>query len=109
MASAPLTASEVTVMAKPRASKKKSLYSIHPGVAMVQKWIAELPSKTGKSLEQWLAFIKKNGPPDEKSRRDWLKQEHGMGTNTAWWLAERAEGTPMAIGEEDPDIYLKNA
>ena len=29
----------------PRAKpQKKSLYSVHPGVAMVQKWIADLPT-----------------------------------------------------------------
>src|SRR5215217_8317015 len=68
------------------------VYSVHPGVLMTQKWIGELKQKTGRSLEEWLAHIKKAGPKDEKSRRDWLKQEYGLGTNTAWWLAERAEG-----------------
>jgi hypothetical protein len=34
-----------------RASSSKSPYSVHPGVAMVQKWMAELPAKTGRSLE----------------------------------------------------------
>ncbi|MFO0966986.1 MAG: DUF5655 domain-containing protein [Gemmataceae bacterium] len=90
-------------------SKKKntSRYSVHPGVVMVQKWIAELPAKTGKSFEQWLAFIEKEGPADEAARRDWLKAEHGMGTNSAWWLAERSVGK----GEEDsdPDLYLQAA
>ena len=27
-------------------------YSVHPGVAMVQKWVAELKSKTGRSLDE---------------------------------------------------------
>jgi hypothetical protein len=47
-------------------------------------------TKTGRTLEEWLAHIKKAGPKDEKERRAWLKEEHGLGTNTAWWLAERA-------------------
>ena len=85
-------------------SKSKSVYSVHPGVAMVQKWIDDLPAKTGKSLDQWLKFIKKNGPKTETERRDWLKKEHGLGTNSAWWLAERAEGKG---GEDsDPEAYL---
>ena len=30
-----------------------SAYDVHPGVAMVQKFVAELPGKTGKTLDQW--------------------------------------------------------
>src|SRR5262249_50509134 len=99
--------------AMPRAQKAppaRPLYSVHPGVAMVQKWIAELPAKTGKTLEEWIAFIRKSAPADLKERRAWLKEEHGLGTNTAWWLAERAEGTgEMGLAEEDPETYLKMA
>lgn len=87
--------------------KKKSVYSVHPGVLMTQKWISELKEKTGRSLEEWLKHIKKDGPKEEKSRRDWLKKEHALGTNTAWWLAQSAEGKGMASG--DPDLYLKEA
>jgi hypothetical protein len=97
----------------PRAKKAKpaqSLYSVHPGVAMVQKWIADLPAKTGRTLEQWVALIRKEGPPEEKARRQWLKEMYGLGTNTAWWLAERAEGTgEMGLMEEDPEVYLQEA
>jgi hypothetical protein len=32
--------------------KWKSIYGVHPGVAMTQKWIAELKQKTGRSLEE---------------------------------------------------------
>lgn len=87
--------------------KKQSVYSVHPGVLMTQKWIAELKAKTGRSLEEWLKLIKKSGPKDEKARREWLKTEHGLGTNSASWLAERAEGKGSETG--DPDEYLKAA
>jgi Domain of unknown function (DUF5655)/Domain of unknown function (DUF4287) len=87
--------------------QKKSIYSVHPGVLMTQKWITELKQKTGRSLEEWLAHIKKSGPKDEMGRRAWLKEEHALGTNTAWWLAERAEGKGEESG--DPDLYLAAA
>jgi len=87
--------------------QKKSIYSVHPGVLMTQKWIFELKQKTGRSLEEWLRYIKKSGPKDEMGRRAWLKEEHGLGTNTAWWLAERAEGKGEESG--DPDLYLAAA
>jgi hypothetical protein len=86
---------------------RSSIYSVHPGVLMTQKWIAELKPKTGRTLEEWLAHIKKAGPKDEKERRAWLKEKHGLGTNTAWWLAERAEGKGEESG--DPDRYLEAA
>ena len=89
------------------ATQTKSIYGVHPGVLMTQKWIAELKQKTGRTLDEWLKFIKKGGPPTEKERRDWLKTEHSLGTNTAWWLAERSLGK----GEEtaDSNAYLKAA
>ncbi len=86
---------------------KKSIYGVHPGVAMTVKWIGELKQKTGRTLEEWLKLIKKEGPPTEKERREWLKKSHGLGTNSAWWLAERSLGKGEEIG--DPDKYLKAA
>jgi hypothetical protein len=95
-------------MARAATSKTtKPIYGVHPGVAMVQKAIQDLPAKTGRSLEEWLKLIKKSGTRTEKERREWLKSEHGLGTNYAWWLAERAEGKGGEDG--DPQAYLKAA
>jgi hypothetical protein len=91
----------------PNKKSAPSLYSVHPGVAMVQDWVAGLPAKTGRSLEEWIELVQKSGPPGEKDRRDWLKKEHGLGTNGAWWIAERAEGKGLEDG--DPVAYLKAA
>ena len=55
------------------AIKTNSIYGVHPGVLMTQKWIAELKQKTGRSLDEWIKFIKQEGPPTEAARRDWLK------------------------------------
>src|SRR5262245_24287132 len=89
---------------------KRTLYSVHPGVAMVQKWVAELKGKTGRTLDEWIALVQKEGPPQEKDRREWLKKEHGFGTNSAWWIAERAEpASERGIHEDDPEAYLKAA
>src|SRR6266404_5001452 len=94
-------------MPKASLAKSESLYGVHPGVAMVQKWLAELKETTGRSMEEWIALVKKEGPKDEKSRREWLKTKHKIGTNSAWWIAERAEGKG---GDEDtPEVYLKAA
>ena len=91
----------------PAAKSHSGLYSIHPGLGMVEKWKNELPAKTGRSLEEWIAFVKESGPPSEKERREWLKKEHKLGTNSAWWIAERADGKGME--EDSAEAYLQAA
>jgi Domain of unknown function (DUF5655)/Domain of unknown function (DUF4287) len=93
--------------AKPKAKKSADApiaYGVHPGVAMIQKWVTELKAKTGRTLEEWCAFIQKEGPDNLPARREWLKAKHKLGTNTAWWLAERADGQPT--WDETPELYL---
>lgn len=96
-------------MPKPEKARatKKSRYSVHPGIAMVQSWVATLKKKTGRSLHEWVTLVKKSGPRTEKERREWLKKEHGLGTNAASWIAERAEG--KATVYDDPQAYLQAA
>ncbi len=87
--------------------KASGLYSPHPGLGMVQKWKDELPAKTGRSLEEWIAFVRKSGPATEKERREWLKTEHKFGTNSATWIAERADG--KGLEEDSAEAYLEAA
>jgi hypothetical protein len=87
--------------------KIKSLYSVHPGVLMVQKWIETLPEKTGRSLDEWLFLLEREGPPTAQERRDWLKTQYKLGTNSAWWLAERSVG--KGTEEDSPETYLQTA
>ena len=89
------------------ATRTKSIYGVHPGVLMTQKWIGELKQKTGRSLDEWMKFIKKEGPPTEAARRDWLTEQHGLGTNYAGWLAAQSVGKGEESG--DPDAYLRAA
>jgi hypothetical protein len=85
---------------------RTSIYGIHPGVVMVQRAIAGLPARTGRSLDEWVAVIKKDGPRGAVARKEWLKRSHKLGTNYAGWLAAAADGK----GENgDPDTYLETA
>jgi hypothetical protein len=88
-------------------SEQKSLYSVHPGVLMTQKWVSTLKEKTGRSLDEWLALVKESGPKTEKEQREWLKQKYKLGTNSAVWIAERAAGKVDETG--DPETYLRAA
>ena len=62
-------------MASAKTARSASRYDVHPGVAMMEKWVAELKGKSGRSVEEWIMFVKKEGPKDEKSRREWLKSK----------------------------------
>jgi hypothetical protein len=74
---------------------------------MVQKSIAELKEKTGRSLQEWITLLKSRGPYGEKERREWLKKKHNLGTNSAAWIAERAEGKGSEF--DAPNSYLEAA
>lgn len=81
-------------------------YSVHPGVATMQKAFAGLKAKTGRSMDEWVAHAKKHGPAEIGARRAWLKGE-GLTTNYAWWVADRVEG--RGAEDTDPDAYLSAA
>src|SRR5258708_30939986 len=93
----------------PKASLAKSeyVYGVHAGVAMVQKSMADLKEKTGRSLEEWIAIVQREGPKDEKSRFAWLKTKHKLGMNRAGWIAERADGKGGDL--DTPEVYLNSA
>jgi hypothetical protein len=82
-------------------------FDVHPGVAMVQKWVAELPEKTGRSFDQWTDLVKRLKLPTAKEKREHLKAEYGLGTVAAGWLVEAAGGS--ATWDADPDSYLRAA
>jgi Domain of unknown function (DUF5655)/Domain of unknown function (DUF4287) len=51
-----------------------------------------LPARTGKTLAQWVALVKRGGPRDRRERVAWLRKEHGLGGATAALVAYAAEG-----------------
>jgi uncharacterized protein DUF5655/uncharacterized protein DUF4287 len=83
-----------------------STYDVHPGLAMYQSSLATLKQKTGRTMEEWIKLVKKEGPATEKERRAWLKAEHGLGMNYAGWIAEHSIGK----GDDgNPETYLRQA
>ena len=86
--------------------RRSSSYDVHPSLGMYQSSLASLKQKTGRSLEEWIKFVQKEGPETEKERRAWLKAEHGMGMNYASWIAEQSVGK----GDDgNPETYLRHA
>src|SRR5262245_13633538 len=82
-------------------------YDVHPSVAMVQKWADELPEKTGRNLDQWAKLVNASGIEERKNRIAWLKDEHKLGTNSAWFIVDYAADKHSWDG--DPKVYLKQA
>src|SRR5437879_5182483 len=81
-------------------------YDVHPGLATIQSVIAGMKQKSGRTIEEWIKLVEKEGPESEKERREWLKTRHGLGTNYAGWIAERSLGK----GDDgNPETYLKQA
>jgi Domain of unknown function (DUF5655)/Domain of unknown function (DUF4287) len=80
-------------MAKKAAKKAgRVVYSVHPAIAHVQAVIDNMPEKTGRSLDEWVAMVEKGGPAGEKERIAWLKGVHQLGATNAGIIAEVAAG-----------------
>ncbi len=62
-----------------------------------------IETKTGKTLEEWIGIVQRDGPAEEKERLYWLKSEHGFGMNYAMWVAERASGKGSMTERYDPE------
>jgi hypothetical protein len=86
---------------------KRWKYDLHPSVAMAHSVIAGMKEKTGRSLDEWVRHVKKNGPSAERARAAWLKKEHRLGTNYASWIAAKSAGASNAF--EDANEYLEQA
>jgi hypothetical protein len=95
-------------MAKKAAKKRTGVvYSVHPAIAHVSAVIENMPQKTGRSLDEWIALVAKSGMAGEKERIAWLKGQHQLGATTAGLIAECAAG----LGRENTDgaAYLEAA
>jgi hypothetical protein len=86
---------------------RNSPYSVHPGVDYVQSILNNMKPKTGRSMDEWVRFVKKSGPEGERERVAWLKSEHKLGTNYAKFIAAAAEGKGLEM--TSPEAYLEAA
>lgn len=87
-------------------AKGKVTYQLHPGLAMMDAIVKNLKAKTGKTLEEWTALLKKQGPAAVPEQRAWLKERHGLGGSTIGVIVDHARGADEELNSE---AYLKNA
>ncbi|MSR32365.1 MAG: DUF4287 domain-containing protein [Gemmataceae bacterium] len=86
-------------------AKKKTDYHIHPLIAYCQAVIDNIPAKTGKTIAQWMAILKKSGK--EANYRAFLKGEYNLGATTGAILADLALGKTKDY--TNPKTYLSEA
>src|SRR5687768_1198870 len=67
---------------------------------------ANLPAKTGRTFDQWVALARKQGPGDMKGLVAWLKEEHELGSVTATMVAHHVHGGYM-VEHENPEGLLE--
>lgn len=90
-------------------SQQTRSYNVHPTTLMTQEWMAALPIKTGKTIEEWTAIAQSVSVGGKKELVAWLKSEFRFGTNQAKWLAEFALGEEDSIAMSSNEGYLNAA
>ncbi len=89
---------------KTKRSSAKSRFAVHPAVKHQEAIERNLKERTGKSLPEWVALVKKSGPKGEKERSAWLKKKYGLGMTSSNIIAGRAAGKKL---EYKPDASVK--
>lgn len=102
-----MPASKSRKLAKSPPTPQSPVYDVHPGVAMMKKWADELPARTGRTLDQWAALVNASGIDERKDRIALLKNEHNLGTNSAWYIVDYAADRHSWDG--DPAVYRAQA
>jgi hypothetical protein len=85
---------------------RKITYQLHPGLAKMQAIVRKLSENTGKSLDDWAAVLRKQGPVTVPEQKVWLKDQFGLGGSTVSVIVDHARG---ADEEMNPEVYLKKA
>jgi len=80
-------------------------FDLHPSVAYVQAILANFKAKTGHTLEEWVALLRREHPADPKA---WLRGQ-GLGTNQAGFVLQQAGAAPGHTFDDTPEGYLAAA
>lgn len=86
-----------------KAAKKQSKYSPHPGLRMDEAGKAKILAKTGRSFDDWVVIARKKGPPTQKQCSAWLREQHGIASMNAWWIASLATAAVDEPNYDEPE------
>jgi hypothetical protein len=65
-----------------------------------------LPERTGRTFDEWVALAKQAGLAGRKETVAWLKSEHQLGMVTATFIAAEAEGKSIEATYSDEGALL---
>jgi hypothetical protein len=65
-----------------------------------------LPEKTGRTFDEWVSTVQRDGPADRREMVAWLKSEHQLGTVTANFIAAEAVGNSIEAAYADEGALL---
>ena len=68
---------------------------------------ANMPQKTGKTFEQWVAIAKARGAASANECYSWLKMEHGLPHLSAKIVADKVSGQGRYEGYDNPDALVE--
>ncbi len=71
--------------------------------------IRNLPKRTGKTLEQWIALVRKDGPPGKKARISWLESTYRIGHFQARTIASCAARSEMDSESSQAEALFSSA
>lgn len=83
-------------------------FDVHPSVAYVQAILANFKAKTGRTVDEWVALARAQGPTEPKPLQAWLKGQ-GLGGTQAAFVAQRAGAAPGHAFDDTPQGYLAAA
>ncbi len=86
--------------------ERPSVYSPSPSFAYYNALIENTPSRTGKTLPEWVEILNQYGPPDEKSQQTWLKKEYSLSINHASLVVAFAHGRGV-VEAYNPEAYVE--
>lgn len=70
---------------------------------MVEAVTRKMKENTGRTVEEWVEVLKKEGPADDvKAQREWLRKTHGLGSTASMIVVETAQGGGKLTGYLDP-------
>ncbi len=83
-------------------------YDLHPSVAYVQTVLANLRTKTGRSVDEWVELVRGQGLAEPKAIQAWLKAQ-GLGGTQAGLVTQRASTAPGHAFDDTAEGYLAAA
>ncbi len=68
---------------------------------MLAAIVRGMPSRTGRTVKQWVRLLESKGPTGYQERIAWLKKGHALGGPTAMVIAAAAEGRDLVAPYEN--------